>query len=457
MTRFAEALASKKEFVITCELIPGRGHTGKSVENILGFVEALKDFPAVHAVSLTDNPGGNPALSADVVGAEVLARGMDTIVHFSCKDMNRNFIESRAFALQRIGIGNLLVVSGDYPASGFQGLAKPVFDLDSVSALHYLTSMNAGLRAASARGETRVPKTDFFLGAAVSPFKWREASCVMQYMKLEKKIRAGARFIITQLGYDTRKHVELLQYVREVLRSAVPVLGSVYVLTAGAADVMQRGEVPGCWVAPELAAVVHEEARAEDKGRRARLERAARQIAVLRGLGYSGAHLEGLALKADDVRFIVERSGELASGWEKYSRELSYAPPDPFYYFKGGEEQKAVSRDKRPVTRTTTAREDRISEVLDPARPPCDVLRAGHDRIPDDGDVCPRDRGAAGPRADSHVHGAPGEADVSPVQVLRRLRGRGDLLRLPRGPMPERNAAGAVRREQGRRRVRSLP
>ena len=131
MTRFAEALASKKEFVITCELIPGRGHTGKSVENILGFVEALKDFPAVHAVSLTDNPGGNPALSADVVGAEVLARGMDTIVHFSCKDMNRNFIESRAFALQRIGIGNLLVVSGDYPASGFQGLAKPVFDLRS--------------------------------------------------------------------------------------------------------------------------------------------------------------------------------------------------------------------------------------------------------------------------------------------------------------------------------------
>ena len=353
MTRFAEALASKKEFVITCELIPGRGHTGKSVENILGFVEALKDFPAVHAVSLTDNPGGNPALSADVVGAEVLARGMDTIVHFSCKDMNRNFIESRAFALQRIGIGNLLVVSGDYPASGFQGLAKPVFDLDSVSALHYLTSMNAGLRAASARGETRVPRTDFFLGAAVSPFKWREASCVMQYMKLEKKIRAGARFIVTQLGYDTRKHIELLQYVREVLRSAVPVLGSVYVLTAGAADVMQRGEVPGCWVAPELAAVVREEARAEDKGRRARLERAARQIAVLRGLGYSGAHLEGLALKADDVRFIVERSGELASGWEKYSRELSYAPPDPFYYFKGGEEQKAVSRNERPVTRTT--------------------------------------------------------------------------------------------------------
>jgi len=338
MTRFAEALAAKKDFVITCELIPGRGHAGKSLESILSFVEAVKGFPAIQAVSLTDNAGGNPALSADVVGAEVLAMGMDTIVHFSCKDMSRNFIESRAFALQRQGIGNLLVLSGDYPVGGFLGLSKPVFDLDSVNALHYLTSMNAGLPVATMRGESRLAKSDFFLGAAVSPFKWREASLVMQYVKLEKKIRAGARFVITQLGWDARKHLELLQYLRGILRSDIPALGSVYVLTSGAAELMGRGEIPGCWVAPEMAALVREESKAEDKGKRARLERAARQVAVLRGIGYSGAHLEGLALKADDVRFIVERSLELASGWEEHFRELCYAPSDSFYYFEKGEE-----------------------------------------------------------------------------------------------------------------------
>jgi methylenetetrahydrofolate reductase (NADPH) len=343
MTHFAESLAAKKDFVITCELIPGRGYTGKSLESILSFVEAVKGFPAIQAVSFTDNAGGNPALSADIIGAEVLAMGMDAIVHFSCKDMNRNFIESRAFALQRQGVANLLVVSGDYPVSGFLGLSKPVFDLDSVNALHYLSSMNAGLPVATPRGESRIAKTDFFLGASVSPFKWREASLVMQYVKLEKKIRAGARFIITQLGWDARKHLELLQYLRGVLRSDVPVLGSVYVLTAGAAELMGRGEVPGCWVAPEMAALVREEVKAEDKGKRARLERAARQVAVLRGLGYSGAHLEGLALKADDVRFIVERSVELASGWEEHFRELCYAPSDPFYYFEKGEETRPMA------------------------------------------------------------------------------------------------------------------
>jgi hypothetical protein len=30
MTRFAEALAAKKNFVITCELIPGRGQIGRA-------------------------------------------------------------------------------------------------------------------------------------------------------------------------------------------------------------------------------------------------------------------------------------------------------------------------------------------------------------------------------------------------------------------------------------------
>jgi methylenetetrahydrofolate reductase (NADPH) len=350
MTRFAEALSTKSEFVVTCELIPGRGHASKSLESILGFVKAIRDFPQVQAVSLTDNAGGNPALSADVVGAEVLAMGMDTIVHFSCKDMSRNFIESRAFALQRQGIRNLLVVSGDYPMGGFLGLSKPVFDLDSVNALHYLTAMNEGLPLPGARGDARVARTDFYLGAAVSPFKWREASCAMQYIKLEKKVRAGARFVITQLGWDSRKHVEALQYLRGVMKSDLPLLGSVYVLTAGAAEVMGRGEVPGCWVAPELAARVREEARGEDKGRRARLERAARQVAILRGLGYSGAHLEGLALKADDVRFIVERSRELAGGWEEHFQELCWAPADPYYYFEGGERVSPARAVAAPIT-----------------------------------------------------------------------------------------------------------
>ena len=356
MGRFANSLKERTEFSVTCELIPGRGHAGKSVENIMRFVEGIKDFAPVHALSITDNAGGNPALSADVLGTEILGMGMDVIVHFSCKDMNRNFFESRAFALQRQRISNLLVMTGDYPTAGFLGLAKPVFDLDSVSALHYLSRMNEGLSVSTGRGPSQLDKTDFFLGAVVSPFKWTEGPCVMQYTKLEKKIHAGARFLITQLGYDARKYIELLHYLRSILRSDIPVLGSVFVLSAGAAESMNRGEVPGCYVPDELVEILRTESKGEDKGREARLERAARQIAILKGLGYSGAHIEGLTLKAEDIRGIVSRARDLDANWHELLPEFHYAPKNPYYYFAGGEQLRAPRPGESPQIRQTPKR-----------------------------------------------------------------------------------------------------
>ena len=40
-------------------------------------------------------------------------------------------------------------------------------------------------------------RTDFHLGVAVSPFKTVERDQIPQYLKLEMKVRAGARYAIT--------------------------------------------------------------------------------------------------------------------------------------------------------------------------------------------------------------------------------------------------------------------
>ena len=138
MHRIRQGLASEGEFVVTCELVPGRGYTGVGIDNILKFAQEARDSRRVHGLSVTDNAGGNPALWPDVLGPEIARLGCDLMVHFSCKDMNRNMIEARAYALKRAGITNLLVITGDYPVTGFFGQPKPVFDIDSVSALHYL-------------------------------------------------------------------------------------------------------------------------------------------------------------------------------------------------------------------------------------------------------------------------------------------------------------------------------
>jgi methylenetetrahydrofolate reductase (NADPH) len=217
MKRFKEGLLSGKDFVATCELVPGRGHTGTGIDNIMKFAEEATDSKYIYGLSLTDNAGGNPALCADILGPEIQTLGPDLLVHFSCKDMNRNMIEARAYALKRAGVTNLLVITGDYPISGAFGLPKPVFDIDAVIALHYLRQMNEGLEVDSGRKPLKLDPTDFFLGAVASPFKATEASAYMQYYKMEKKIRAGAHFIVTQLGYDSRKFAEFYKYVRQIL------------------------------------------------------------------------------------------------------------------------------------------------------------------------------------------------------------------------------------------------
>ena len=337
LNNFRNALLDSEEFVITCELVPGRGFRGKSVDQVLKFAEEVKGVEEIHALSLTDNAGGNPALLADVLGTEIVAMGVDLIVHFSCKDMNRNSIESRAYALQRFGITNLLVITGDYPIGGFLGLPQPVFDIDSVSALHYLSEMNRGLEISQGSKEITLDATDLFLGAVVSPFKWTEGPSKMQYLKMEKKLQTGAHYFITQLGFDMRKNVELLRFTRDYLKSKIPLIGSVYILSSGAARIMHEGEIPGCYVNNELLNTIKSEARAEDRGKGSRLERAARQIAILKGLGYNGAHIEGLNLRAKDVRWILERAGDIGDNWEDHFTEFSFSPPSPYYLFVGGE------------------------------------------------------------------------------------------------------------------------
>ena len=353
MSRFREALTKKEEFVITCEFVPGRGLKGKRIDNIMQFAEDVAGAEEIHALSLTDNAGGNPAFSADILGYHLMAMGVDVIVHFSTKDMNRNAIEARAYALKRHALSNLLVMSGDYPIAGFLGIPKPVFDVDSVMALHYLKRISEGLEVQEGRKTLTLEGTDFFLGAAASPFKWTEASSVLQYYKLEKKIRAGADFMVSQLGYDSRKYIEFIRYVRDYLGSDIPLIGSVYVLSAGAARFMNSGEVPGCYVDDRQLAAIREETKAEDKGKGARLERASRQMAIIKGLGYNGAHLEGLNLKYQDVTTILGRAAEIGDNWRDYLEDFSYTPENPYYLFEGGEKV-TVPRSGDAVSLTKT-------------------------------------------------------------------------------------------------------
>jgi methylenetetrahydrofolate reductase (NADPH) len=357
-----QALADRT-FAITCEFVPGRGFDGPAVEAAVQFAkEIVAAGVTVHAISLTDNPGGGPAISPDVLAAEIIRAGGEPLVHFTSRDRNRNAMESRATALARVGVKNLLVLSGDCPIEGaYGGQAKPTFDLDSVQTVSLLSEMNRGLEVPGRKPGTtmRLTPTDFLIAAAVSPFKLTEAELLFQYIKMEKKIACGADLIISQLGYDMRKFLEIRRYLAS-RGLQTPVLGNVYVLSAGAGRTMKAGGVPGCVVTDALVARLEEEAKDPDKGKGKRLERAAKMVAMFKGMGFAGVHIGGFALKTEDFVTIIKRGEELAPRWEEFIPEVSFGRPDEFYAFPAPKTYQvsdheadpvlALDRGRRPVT-----------------------------------------------------------------------------------------------------------
>ncbi len=282
-------------------------------EKLLEICSSLAGVESVTAAGITSYAGGasghDPVRTA--VGAK--ERGLTPNIHLTCVYQDRRGIRQTLEELHRLEIHNVFAITGDYPKDDTDAA---VFDLDSVA----LVSMIDEMRGAG---------MPFSISVAVSPFKYTEPDCMYQYIKLEKKLAAGADFAITQLGYDARKFGELKRYLDE-RGIAKPVIGNVYVLSRRAAEIMSEGRPPGCWVSPELLERVTDEAGAEDKGRAARLERAARTVAVLRGLGYAGAYIGGTH-NADQIRWIIQRGEELAPRWEECAEELAWSPKSAYY------------------------------------------------------------------------------------------------------------------------------
>ncbi|MCX8045238.1 MAG: methylenetetrahydrofolate reductase C-terminal domain-containing protein [Desulfobacterota bacterium] len=329
---FRHAVKDPELFCVTWEQVPGKGAVERQQEEILSNAEQAVASGRIHALGVTDNPGGNPSLSVELLCAEMSRLGIEPVVHFACRDKNRNAIESLLYGLERCNARNLLVVSGDYPSpEGFCGTARPVFDLDPVHVVQLISAMNTGLVDTSLGRDTRLTPTNFFAGVAVSPFKKTEAELYGQYSKLLKKIKAGAQFAITQIGFDPRKFHELILWLRQ-RQIHLPVLANLFVLTYASAKFMTAGNVPGAVIPPALLTELAREREYPDKGMAARLLRAARFYSIMKGLGYAGVHIGGHNLTCDMVVEIIQRGEELYPSWQDVLGACDYRCEGMFYY-----------------------------------------------------------------------------------------------------------------------------
>lgn len=336
MSTLQSKLLETSDFLHGMELVSTRGSMSDTQAIATrDFANELIACDQLDWVSITDNAGGNPMLAPVALARPILYAGKEVVIHLSCKDFNRNGLESEAWFLASEGFNNVLVLTGDAPISGNEGVAKPVFDIDSIGLLTLLRKMNAGMAIPLGRSKRsrRLNETNFFLGAVTTNFKLHENEVIPQYLKLEKKIENGAQYIINQVGYDSRKIHELAAYMDRKGLGEVPLIGNVFLLNRGVARVFHSMRIPGVVVSDALLETCEKQAGSPDKGKSFFLELAAKQMAVYRGLGYRGAYLGGVHKFADLERiYAIERTFG-ADDWKAFAREISYSRPGEFFYF----------------------------------------------------------------------------------------------------------------------------
>ncbi|MCL5281762.1 MAG: methylenetetrahydrofolate reductase C-terminal domain-containing protein [Planctomycetes bacterium] len=323
--RLRDKLRSRTKFLVLAELTGGPGFSLAPIEKFLRARQGKPDaIPAefdLAAVTLPQSPGGvaniEPASVISRMQGQGLLAGLDVVPHVTCKDMNADAITSSLTSFRTNGIESLLALTGDKPVK-----AAGVFELESLGLLRLIRRINRdGYLQANPRALGEIHQ--FFPGAAVSPFKYTEASQMQQYYKMEKKIACGAEFVITQAGWDWRKSLELFTYLKELeeVGVAILVIGNVYLLSTltPAPRLMHDGKLPGCFVSDAFLAKIQSE-RIDDH-----LERAAQQVAMYRGLGAAGVDLGGVPDFEMFTR-ILQRAAEIGPAWEQFKNNL-YWPP----------------------------------------------------------------------------------------------------------------------------------
>ena len=333
MPSFSERLGEPGSFVVAAELVTSRGLiTATTGRELLAVARALAEDSRVDVLSITDNPGGHAMLAPDTLGTDLVSRGQEVVIHLSCKDWNRNALESRAWKLSSEGFDNVLALSGDYPITGHRGLAAPVFDIDSVGLISLLAEMNEGLRD-TRKPDVRLDRTNFLIGCVVTNHKRHEREVMPQYFKLQKKVSAGARFVINQIGWNVRKDDELLRWIRRTGLD-VSVIANVYLLSRTAARAFHQGKIPGVVVTDELLELAERYGAGADRGREFFVELAAKHVAISRGLGFDGVYMGG-HMPASRFGEILDRAASFGGDdWRGFARELQFPFPDEFSFFE---------------------------------------------------------------------------------------------------------------------------
>jgi homocysteine S-methyltransferase len=208
------------EFLSLVEIVPPKGIN--PAKEIAG-AQFLKSV-GVDAINIPDSPRASARMSNVMLCILIQQQvGIETVLHYTCRDRNVLGIQSDLLGVSAIGLKNVLCITGDPPKMGNYPDATAVFDVDSIGLVNIAHNLNRGLDIG---GNPVGSSTGFTLSVGANP---GVDDLDEEIRRFEYKVQAGAEFVITQPVFD----LALLEnFIRRIEHCRIPVVAGIWPLTS---------------------------------------------------------------------------------------------------------------------------------------------------------------------------------------------------------------------------------
>jgi len=230
-----------KEFTITVEVDPPQGF---DASNILSDLRSLLRTTEIDAFNVSDNPRARGRMSALAMSTLIqTGLGIEAILHIATRHRNLLALHSDLLGAHGLGIRNVFVIMGDLPYMGEYPQATAVTDVTPSGLISLIDRANTGRNLA---GHPIKYATSFLVGCA---FNMGAIDLDKEIQNLERKLKAGARFILSQAVFDLKS----FEYTYEKLGGfPVPLLMGLLPLNNIRHAEFLHNEVPGITIPEEI-------------------------------------------------------------------------------------------------------------------------------------------------------------------------------------------------------------
>jgi 5,10-methylenetetrahydrofolate reductase len=189
------------------------------------------------AITLADNSLAILRVSNLAIGAILKQRhNIMPLLHISCRDKNLIGLQSELMGIAALGIRHILPLTGDPAKFGDQPGASSVYDVNSIQLMEIISGLNKGYNFA---GKNIKYPTDFVMGCTFNP---NAKNLDAQVARLERKIAAGSRYVMTQPVFDQALVQQMHARTKHL---EVPILTGVWPLLNARQTEFLHHEVPG--------------------------------------------------------------------------------------------------------------------------------------------------------------------------------------------------------------------